>query len=252
MAGSMDTGSSSPLLSSSRCSSSPNGSNRRSPSPRPHTRHKGRNVGGLLLMAMMLLALLALQVPAIGAIQFDVGPYVTRVSSKKGRSVLALQFLHKPDHDTAITTYHPHTHTCLHTCTQCIMDEYAPEEESALKLRAVGRVQEGVKATVRACLAFAIPLGTSELESMALHHAPPRTNNIKVSDPEAQTVWEGSLTAAEQEVPLPEEEYGLYQICIYNGGKCVRVCTVFIVMCGHAGCDKCVLARRQNRSLPSD
>lgn len=35
------------------------------------------------------------------------------------------------------------------------MDEYAPEEESALKLRAVGRVQEGVKATVRACLASA-------------------------------------------------------------------------------------------------
>lgn len=29
------------------------------------------------------------------------------------------------------------------------MDEYAPEEESALRLRAVGRVQEGVRATVR-------------------------------------------------------------------------------------------------------
>lgn len=32
------------------------------------------------------------------------------------------------------------------------MDEYAPEEESALKLRAVGRVQEGVRATVRMCV----------------------------------------------------------------------------------------------------
>lgn len=43
-------------------------------------------------------------------------------------------------------------------------------------------------------------------------------------------MWEGPLTAAEQEVPLPEEEYGLYQICIYNGGKRGCVCTVFFVV----------------------
>ncbi len=39
-------------------------------------------------------------------------------------------------------------------------------------------------------------------------------------------MWTGSLTAAEQEVALPEEEYGLYKICLYNSGVCgcVWVC----------------------------
>lgn len=91
MVGSMDSGSLTPLpSSSSSCGSSPphKGSNRPSPSPSPL--HKQRmDVGSLLLMVMLLLALLALQLPAVGAIQFDVGPYVTRVSSsKEGRSVL--------------------------------------------------------------------------------------------------------------------------------------------------------------------
>ena len=36
-----------------------------------------------------------------------------------------------------------------HHHTQCLLDEYAPEEESSLRVRAVGRVQEGVRATVR-------------------------------------------------------------------------------------------------------
>lgn len=31
-------------------------------------------------------------------------------------------------------------------------------------------------------------------------------------------MWDGYLTAAEQEVPLPEDDYGLYRICVHNGG----------------------------------
>lgn len=50
---------------------------------------------------------------------------------------------------------------------------------------------------------------------------PPQTptkQTIQVSNPEERAVWDGYLTAAEQEVPLPEDDYGLYRICVHNGG----------------------------------
>lgn len=85
------------------------------------------------------------------AIQLDVDPYTTRVRSPiNGTLACALGSSTRPS-DRSIDHL-----TCpdpsIYTYIQCIMDEYAPEEESALKLRAVGRVQEGVRATVRACL----------------------------------------------------------------------------------------------------
>lgn len=135
--------------------------------------------------------------------------------------------------------------------TQCIMDEYAPEEESALKLRAVGRVQEGVRATVRACLLMCVSMVMVVKVSLSLSRwcrstgrlaldrrrwdflsTPPTTTvkerltpltnatNTQVSNPEEGAVWDGYLTAAEQEVSLPEDDYGLYRICVHNGGAC--------------------------------
>lgn len=97
--------------------------------------HKHRDADGRLPVMPLLLLVVLLALPRALAIQFDVLPYFTR----------------------------------------CIMDEYAPEEESALKLRAVGRVQEGVRATVRASdMRYAHPLGVEFIHCPG----PPRTKQI--------------------------------------------------------------------------
>lgn len=101
-------------------------------------------------LPLLLLLLAAARVPAAQGIQLDVQPYATR----------------------------------------CVQDDYAPDEDSTLKLRAVGRVQDSVKATV--------------------------------SNPDGKSLFESLLTAQTQEVALPAEEFGLCKVCFYNGGSEVQ------------------------------
>lgn len=105
-------------------------------------RQQGLVVLGLPML-MMLSSLLLLGRTA--AIQLDVDPYTTRVRSPTMTAMLAL--LAAPCGRPSDRPPNLNRSICIYI--QCIMDEYAPEEESALKLRAVGRVQEGVRATVR-------------------------------------------------------------------------------------------------------
>ncbi|KAM3573498.1 hypothetical protein VYU27_004541 [Nannochloropsis oceanica] len=74
--------------------------------------------------------------------------------------------------------------------TRCISDDYAPDEDSTIKLRAVGRVQENVRATV--------------------------------SNPDGQSVWDSYITAQTQNVPVSADNFGLYRICFSNGGSAVQ------------------------------
>lgn len=153
-------GAAAPSTSSSNGPNSACGSRPAAASPRrewppqdatPQSRRR-RPLGGLgphTLGALLLLVLhaLLLRSPGAAAIQLDVDPSTTRVSrvgewaSKKMR----YGHTHKPRSDSIhLPLPHPHSHRA-----QCLMDEYAPEEDSALKIRAVGRVQDGVRATVR-------------------------------------------------------------------------------------------------------
>ncbi len=74
--------------------------------------------------------------------------------------------------------------------SRCISDDYAPDEDSTIKVRAVGRVQENVRATV--------------------------------SNPDGRSVWDSYITAQTQDVPVPAENFGLYRICFSNGGSAVQ------------------------------
>jgi hypothetical protein len=77
----------------------------------------------------------------------------------------------------------PHT-------TRCVADEYAPEEDSTIKVRAVGRVQDGIRGMV--------------------------------STPDNRLFWDGYLTAKIEDVKIPADYFGLYKICFWNGGREVQ------------------------------
>jgi len=125
-----------------------------SPCSPPNTiiTHGGRRQAPLASPPLLLLLLvsLALLPGLLHAIQLDVDPYSTR----------------------------------------CVSDDYAPDEDSTIKLRAVGRVQESIRATV--------------------------------SNPDGRSVWDSYLTAQTQDVAIPAEHFGLYRICYSNGGSEVQ------------------------------
>lgn len=96
---------------------------------------------------------------------------------------------------------------------QCISDDYSPEEESNIKLRSVGKAQEGIRAYV------SNSRGTTASSILRLTvGACAAACVLQVQDPEGRTLFDNSLTAQVQDVAIPEEQYGMYRICIRNSG----------------------------------
>jgi hypothetical protein len=94
---------------------------------------------------------------------------------------------------------------------QCISDDFSPEEESNIKLRSVGKAQSNIRAYVSTLIMPSAlwPPGL-EIESCVA--------GWQVQDPEGRTLFDSTLSAQMQDVALPEEQYGMYRICVKNSG----------------------------------